>query len=228
MTLRAVLALREADKILAYRTYAELIQPVVRDKEVIVSGMRQEVERARQALQLARQGYRVAVVSSGDAGLYGMAGIVLEVLDREGEETVEVEVVPGVSSAFAAAALLGAPLMHDTAFISLSDLLTPQEDIRRRLEKAAEGDFVVALYNPVSHRRTRLIREAVDVFRRFRRSDTPVGIVRHAMREGQEVIITTLDKLLDHHLDMFTLIIVGNSQTYVAGGRMITPRGYKL
>ncbi|MDN5363403.1 MAG: precorrin-3B C17-methyltransferase / cobalt-factor methyltransferase [Eubacteriales bacterium] len=228
MTLRAVLALREADKILAYRTYAELIQPVVRDKEVIVSGMRQEVERARQALQLARQGYRVAVVSSGDAGLYGMAGIVLEVLDREGEETVEVEVVPGVSSAFAAAALLGAPLMHDTAFISLSDLLTPQEDIRRRLEKAAEGDFVVALYNPVSHRRTRLIREAVDVFRRFRRPDTPVGIVRHAMREGQEVTITTLEKLLDHTLDMFTLIIVGNSQTYVAGGRMITPRGYKL
>ncbi|MDN5293756.1 MAG: precorrin-3B C17-methyltransferase / cobalt-factor methyltransferase [Eubacteriales bacterium] len=228
MTLRAVLALREADRILAYRTYAKLIRPLVRDKEVIVSGMRQEVERARQALQLARQGYRVAVVSSGDAGLYGMAGIVLEVMDREGGEAVEVEVVPGVSSAFAAAALLGAPLMHDTAFISLSDLLTPQEDIRRRLEKAAEGDFVVALYNPVSHRRTRLIREAVDVFRRFRRPDTPVGIVRHAMREGQEVIITTLDKLLDHQLDMFTLIIVGNSQTYVTGGRMITPRGYKL
>lgn len=229
ITQRALAALAESEVVVGYRTYVNLIQELVGGKEVLASGMRQEVGRAQEAVRAAMGGRVVAVVCSGDPGIYGMAGLVLEVLRESGWERdtgVEVEVVPGVPALSAASALLGAPLMHDFAAISLSDLLTPWETIARRLALAAEGDFVIVLYNPRSNQRTDQLTEAQRIIAQYRSDQTPVGIVRNAYRQGQQVVLTDLGHLLAHEVDMLTTVIIGNSTTVSFDGLMVTPRGY--
>lgn len=229
MSMRAYRVIRQADIIVGYKTYINLIDELIEGKEVLSSGMMKEIDRSKLAIEKSLAGNFVAVVSSGDPGIYGMAGIVLELLEKEGlSAKIDVEIVPGISSAFAAAASLGAPLMHDTAFISLSDLLTPGEQIIKRLENAAAGDFVVALYNPVSKKRTELIKEAQSIFLKFRDVSTPVGIVRNAKREGEEIVHSTLGEFTKENMDMFSMIIIGNSNTYNSDNFMLTPRGYKV
>lgn len=224
LTPAARLAIEQAEVIAGYKTYLELIPELIVDKELLSSGMRQEVERCRAALARAEGGAKVALVCSGDAGVYGMAGLVLELL--AGRE-LAVEMVPGVSAVQAAAARLGAPLMHDFTVISLSDLLTPWPLIRQRLNSAGSADFVVALYNPKSRGRTTQISTAREILLRHRSPQTPVGIVRNACRAGEEVTLTTLDEMLCCEIDMFSLVIIGNSSSYVdAAGRLVTPRGY--
>ncbi|RNC69207.1 MAG: cobyric acid synthase [Desulfuromonadales bacterium] len=226
MTFQANEALDAADAVVGYKTYLEFIEPLIAGKEIISSGMMKEVERCREALALAASGKTVALVSSGDAGIYGMAGLALE-LAAEMEQPPEIVIIPGVSAVQAAAAVLGAPLMHDFAVISLSDLLTPWDLIERRLVAASTADFVVAIYNPRSKGRVRQIEEARDILLAARTAETPVGIVRNALRDGQERVVTTLGGMLDHPIDMFSLVIVGNSSTFVdREGRMVTPRGY--
>lgn len=226
--MRADEILREAEVLVGYHTYLDLVRDYFPGKvEIHSSGMKREVERARLAVSLARQGYRVAVISGGDPGVYGMAGPVLE-LAGAGEEPVEVEVVPGITAATAAASTLGAPLMNDFAVISLSDLLTPREVIERRLEAAARGDFVVVLYNPASRRRVDLLPRARDILLCHRGADTPAGLVRSCKRGEEQVVITSLEKLGEEKVDMLTTVIVGNSQTVVVNGRMVTRRGYAI
>ena len=226
MTFEAREALTSADAVVGYSTYLKLIEPLLAGKEVVSSGMTKEVERCRQAISLAGEGKTVALVSSGDAGVYGMAGLVLELEPPDG---VDVVVVPGVSAVQAAAAVLGAPLMHDFAVISLSDLLTPWELIEKRLAAAAAADFVIALYNPRSKGRSGHLERARDIILRSRPDRTPVGIVRNACRKGEERIIASLADMPLERADMFSLVIVGNSATCVdRKGRMVTPRGYEL
>ncbi len=225
LTFQAHQALREAQVIIGYSTYLELIPTYLEGKEALSSGMTKEVDRCKKAVEMALQGKRVAVVSSGDPGVYGMAGLVLELSLPHG---VQVEVVPGVTAANAAAAVLGAPLMHDFTVISLSDLLTPWEVIEKRLEAAAGGDFIVVLYNPASKKRKNQIIRAREIFLLHKDPKTPVGIVKNLYREGQEVKISDLENMLKQDIDMFTTVVVGNSQTYQQDGRMITPRGYNL
>ncbi|AFV10765.1 cobalt-precorrin-3B C(17)-methyltransferase CbiH [Thermacetogenium phaeum DSM 12270] len=227
---RALEALRQAEVIVGYRPYIRLLEGVLSpEQEVIGSGMRQELERARLAVDLACSGRRVAVVSSGDAGVYGMAGPVLELLGKSGgRDRVEFQVVPGITAASAAAALLGAPLMHDFAVISLSDLLTPWEVILQRIEAAAKGDFVIVFYNPRSKKRVNQIGEAREVILKYRRPDTPVGIVTSVGRPGQMLVISDLNGFLSQEINMHSLVVVGNSRSYVRDGFLITPRGYRL
>lgn len=227
---RALQALRQAEVVVGYHPYIQLLNGVLSpDQEIVGSGMRQELERARLAVDLARSGRRVAVVSSGDAGVYGMAGLVLELLVKSGaRDQVDFQVVPGITAASAAAALLGAPLMHDFAVISLSDLLTPWEVILKRIEAAARGDFVTVFYNPRSRKRVNQIREARDVLLRYRPPETPVGIVTAAGRPGQRVVISDLAGFLDQEINMHSLVLVGNSRSYVRDGFLITPRGYRV
>ncbi|MBW6511339.1 MAG: cobyric acid synthase [Desulfuromonadaceae bacterium] len=222
-------ALEEAAVIVGYQTYLDLIAPLLVGKEVISSGMMKEVDRCRQALEIAATGKIVALVSSGDAGIYGMAGLVLELVNEPGRalEAVAVEMIPGVSAVQAAASRLGAPLMHDFAVISLSDLLTPWPLIRRRLDAAGRADFVIALYNPRSKSRVTQIEEGRDILLRHRSPDTPVGIVRNACRVGESVTLSTLATFTDEEINMFSLVMIGNSATFIdTTGRMITPRGY--
>ena len=225
MTGAAAAALAAADVIVGYRPYLELIADLTAGKRTVAGAMRQETVRAEAAVAAATAGARVAVVSTGDAGVYGMAGLVLELLPEGSPVTVEV--VPGVTAASAAAACLGAPLMNDFAVVSLSDLLTPLEVIERRLTAAADGDFVLALYNPRSTRRHEPLRRALAILRARRAPDTPVGLVRNALRDGQEARITTLGELREEDVDMLTLLVVGNGATSVRDGRMVTPRGYR-
>ncbi|WP_243372756.1 cobyric acid synthase [Geotalea sp. SG265] len=227
MTFEAREALATADVIVGYKTYLELIEPLLEGKEVVSSGMLKEVERCNEALAIACSGKGVALVSSGDAGVYGMAGLALELAENL-PVPPEIIIIPGVSAVQAAAAVLGAPLMHDFAVISLSDLLTPWPVIQERLAAAAAADFVIALYNPKSKGRTMQIEAARAIVAGVRAAATPVGIVRNACREGEQMVVTTLGEMLDHDIDMFSIVIVGNSATFVdQKGRMVTPRGYK-
>jgi len=225
LTPAARAALEHSEVLAGYSTYLELIpQELLEGKRQLSSGMRQEVERCRLALAEAHAGHTVALVSSGDAGIYGMAGLVLEMA---GEDAPEIEVVPGVSAVQAAAARLGAPLMHDFAMISLSDLLTPWEKIVARLEAASAADFVVALYNPRSRSRTQQVVTAREILLRHRSTETPVGIVRQATRHDETITVTTLGEFLNHPIDMFSVVIIGNLSTRIdSHGRMVTPRGY--
>lgn len=213
---------------MGYDTYMGLLDPhLLEGKETIATGMRKEMERCRAAIEKAREGRQTAVVSSGDAGIYGMAGLVLELLDEAGlQGKIEVEIVPGIPALAAAAALLGAPLMHDFAVVSLSDLLTPWDVIRSRIEAAARADYVIVLYNPRSKRRNWQLTGAKEILLTFRNGSTPVGIVKNATREGQSVELTTLSDLDESRADMLSILVVGNSQTRVRGEKMITPRGY--
>lgn len=229
MTPAAVEALRRCDVVSGYTRYIGQVRDMIGDKEIIQTGMHGEVERCRAAVDLASQGRTVALVSGGDAGVYGMAGLILEIVEQEGKAScVDVTVLPGVTAATAGAALLGAPLMHDFVTISLSDWLTDRETIEKRLHCAGEGDFVVVIYNPKSQARPDIITRARGILLQYKGGDTPVGIVRDAYRDAQEVELTTLAKMCDSEINMRTIVIVGNEATYVAGGRMITPRGYTV
>ncbi len=229
MTARARSAIAEADVVIGYATYISLVEDLLENKEVVRKSMTEELDRAIEALERARAGKRVALVSSGDAGVYGMAGPTYEVLFQAGwtpDSGVEVEIVPGASALNSCAALVGAPLTHDFCAISLSDLLTPWPVIARRLDAAAYADFVVALYNPKSGRRTQQIVEAQRLFLRHRRPDTPVAIVKSAYRPKQRIEFTTLDKMSDCEIGMLSTVLIGNSNTVVRDGLMVTPRGY--
>ncbi|MFZ7102233.1 MAG: precorrin-3B C(17)-methyltransferase [Peptococcaceae bacterium] len=223
MTFKALKAVAESDVIIGYGTYLDLITDIIKGKEIINSGMTKEIERARQAVDLAWEGKKVAVISSGDPGVYGMAGIVLETA----KDKVPVEIIPGVTAATAAAASLGAPLMHDFAVISLSDLLTPWAKIMTRLEAAALGDMVIVLYNPKSKGRPDNIEIAREIILWHRDPLTPVGLVRNAKRGNEEIVITTLKDMLNQKIDMLTTVIIGNSETFFENGKIITPRGYQ-
>ncbi len=231
LTPAAASAIAESDELVGYRYYIEQVSSETAGKVSHAMELGQELERAALAVDIAYSGKTVAVVSSGDAGIYGMAGPVYRVLtDRQWDgQNPAVETLPGVSALQSAAALLGSPLMQDFCAISLSNLLTPWEQIRRRLVAAATGDFVTALYNPRSRRRVDQLREAREIYLEHRSPDTPVGIVRHAFRPEQAVALSSLDELDGERLgvDMFTTVIIGNSNTYVHNGRMVTPRGYE-
>ena len=229
MTGRARQAIAEADIIVGYKTYVELITDLIDGQEVLSTGMTREIERCELAIERAVAGNKVAVVSSGDPGVYGMAGLILELLHRDDTyKKIEVEIIPGVTSATASAARLGAPLMHDFTVISLSDLLTPWELIQKRLHAAGEGDFVVVLYNPSSRRRTEHIVTARSILLKYKTAATPVGIVRNAEREGEEIILTDLENMLQHPIDMFSTVIIGNQTTTRLGQYLVTPRGYSV
>ncbi|MFJ8258885.1 precorrin-3B C(17)-methyltransferase [Peribacillus asahii] len=230
ITTRAVEALQESDFIIGYKTYVELIQDLLTDQAIISTGMTEEVSRAQEAVKQAENGKKVAVISSGDAGVYGMAGLVYEVLIEKGwkEATgVEIEIIPGISAINSCASLLGAPVMHDSCTISLSDHLTPWELIAKRVEAAAQADFVIALYNPRSGRRTRQIVETQRILLKYRSPDTPVGLVKSAYRERQEITITNLAEMLNHDIGMLTTVVIGNSSTFLYDNKIITPRGYQ-
>ncbi|WP_423747872.1 precorrin-3B C(17)-methyltransferase [Fundidesulfovibrio terrae] len=221
-------ALAEAHAVAGYSTYLDLVPAqLLEGKRIISTGMMGEVERCSMAIEEALSGRDTVVVSGGDAGVYGMAGLVLELLEVRGLlDTVSCEVVPGIPALTGAAALLGAPLTHDFACVSLSDLLTPWELIEKRLEAAASADFVLVLYNPRSRRRSGLLARAFEIIQGHRGPQTPVGMVRQAWREGQSVRVSTLTEADPEAADMLTIVVVGNSQTRLAGGRMLTPRGY--
>ena len=228
-TERAKEGISEADCVLGYKTYIDLVQDLLTEQEIVSTGMSEEVPRAQAAVRLAEEGRKVAVISSGDAGVYGMAGLIYEVLIEKGWDPktgVEVEIIPGISAINSCASLLGAPIMHDACTISLSDHLTPWELIARRVEAAAMADFVIALYNPKSGRRTRQIEEAQKILLKYRSSETPVGLVKSAYRERESVIVTTLGEMLEHEIGMLTTVIIGNSTSFEYGGKIITPRGY--
>ena len=219
-------AVQQADAIVGYKYYFQFIEPYVRkDCECIDTGMKRERERAEMAFMLAEEGKTVVVISSGDAGIYGMTPLIYE-MKRERQSDIEVIALPGISAFQKAASLLGAPIGHDMCIISLSDLMTPWEVIERRIQAAATGDFVTAVYNPKSHGRYWQLYRLQELFLQMRSPDTPVGYVRQAGREQQEVKMTTLAQFDPEDVDMFTVIIIGNSQSYVADGKMITPRGY--
>ena len=225
MTIEALEAIRQAEVVVGYDVYVALVRHLCDGKEVLSTGMRHEVERCRMALEAALQGKRVAFVCSGDAGIYGMAGIMMEVAADCPE--VVVEVVPGVTAASFAAAHLGAPLGHDFAAISLSDLLTPWALVEKRVRLAAEADLILCLYNPRSKKRQDYLDKAVAYILEHRDAATPSGYVKNAGRTGTEVHICRLDEIPNCAVDMFTTVVVGNSQTRVVNGRLVTPRGYR-
>ena len=226
MTWEARAALEQAEVLCGYTVYLDLIRGEFPDKEYFSTPMTQEIERGRAALERARSGRTTALVCSGDAGVYGMAGPVLELAPQFPE--VEIQVVPGVTAALAGAAVLGAPLMHDFTVLSLSDLLTPWEVIRRRLELAAQGDFVLCLYNPSSRRRRDHLRMACDIVLAHRGPETVCGWVRNAGRAQEEHQVLTLGELQEAQVDMFTTVFIGSAATRRIGDRMVTPRGYEL
>ena len=224
MTFKAYNTIKESDIIIGHKTYIALVEKIFPDKKTVKSAMKKEVERCEETLKLAEEGNVVALISSGDAGVYGMAGLMLEIADGQ----VEVEIVPGITSANASASLGGAPIVHDSVNISLSNLLTDWELIKKRIDLASQGDFVITLYNPKSSGRPELINEARDIMLKHKRKDTPVLIARNVGREGENYDITTLDKMLDYEINMFSTVIIGNSNTKVLNNKMITPRGYKV
>ena len=227
MTLAVREALQSADVVVGYQYYFQFIKPYVReDCECVDTGMKKERQRAEQAFELAEQGKTVVVISSGDAGIYGMTPLIYEMQRHHAATDVEVSSLPGISAFQKAASLLGAPIGHDLCIISLSDLMTPWEVIERRIKAAATGDFVTAVYNPKSHGRYWQLYRLQELFLQERSAETPVGYVRQAGRDDEEIKITTLGAFDPEDVDMFTVVLIGNSQSYIADGHIITPRGY--
>ena len=226
MTQRAQEALRESDVIVGYTVYIDLVKEHFADKKMLTTPMRREVERCRLAFEEARKGQTVAMICSGDAGIYGMTGVMEELLAEY--PGVELENVPGISAVISGAAILGAPLMHDFAVISLSDLLTPWEKIEKRLECAAAADFVICLYNPSSHKRKDYLKRACEIVLRHAAPETVCGIAKNIGREGEDITVLTLAQLRDTDVDMFSTVFIGNTQTKNIGGKMVTPRGYTI
>lgn len=229
MSFRAKAAIAEADVVIGYSTYIKLVKDLLDGKEVIKKGMTEELDRSIEAYEQAKLGKKVALISSGDIGVYGMAGPTYEVLLQAGwtpNDDITVEIIPGSTALSACASLVGAPLTHDFCSISLSDLLTPWPVIAGRLEAAAKADFVVALYNPKSGRRTQQIVEAQNILLKYRNPKTPVAVVKSAYRSRQDIQIVTLDEMAECEIGMLTTVLIGNSSTYIQEGLMITPRGY--
>mgnify|MGYP000608041181 CR=1 FL=1 len=226
MTVRAQKVLEHCPVLIGYNVYIDLVKEQFPDKIFLSTPMRKEPERCRMAFEEAEKGQDVAMICSGDAGVYGMSGLMLEI----GQEypDVEVECIPGVTAAIGGAAVLGAPLMHDFAVISLSDLLTPWEKIEKRIRGAAMADFVICLYNPSSRKRADYLKKACEYILEYQSPDTVCGYVRNIGREGEDAHILTLSELKDTEVDMFTTVYIGNSQTRNVDGKMVTPRGYRL
>ena len=227
---RATRALEEAELVVGYQTYMTLVRKLIKGKDKVRTGMTEEISRARAAVQAAKDGRKVAVISSGDSGVYGMGCLIFEVLRemnwKEGESP-DVEMIPGITALNSCASLVGAPLGHDSCMISLSDLLTPWEVIEKRIVAAAASDFVIAFYNPASGRRQRQIQRAREILLEHRLPETPVALVKSAYRFRQNIVHTQLSEMLDYDIGMLTTVIVGSTQTYRYEGRMVTPRGYK-
>ena len=226
MTIKAVKAMEESDTIIGYTVYVDLVKEHFPDKEFMSTPMKKEVDRCILAFEEASTGKTVAMICSGDAGVYGMSGLMLEFGSKYPQTTVEI--IPGVTAALAGGSVLGAPLMHDFAVISLSDLLTPWEKIEKRLECAAKADFAICLYNPSSKKRSDYLQKACDIILKHANEDTVCGLVVNIGREGEEGRILSLRELRDTAVDMFTTVFIGNSQTKEIGGFMVTPRGYEI
>lgn len=225
MTIKAAEALRESDTIIGYTVYVDLVKNHFPGKEFMTTPMTKEVERCELAFEEAKKGKTVSMICSGDAGVYGMSGLMYEIGVNYPE--VELEIIPGVTAATGGAAVLGAPLIHDFCLISLSDLLTPWEKIEARLLHASEADFVICLYNPSSKKRHDYLQKACDLMMRFKKEDTVCGIAGNIGRDGENMKVMTLKELRDTSVDMFTTVFIGNSQTKELGGKMVTPRGYR-
>lgn len=223
MTEEAKSAIEQSDIIVGYTVYVDLLKPIFPEKEYFTTPMKKERERCVWAIERAKKEKNVAMICSGDSGVYGMASLVLELAK---EEEIEVKIIAGVTAACSGAAVLGAPLSHDFAVISLSDLLTPWERIERRLEAAAMGDFVICIYNPSSKKRADYLKKACDIILRYQSPDTICGFVKNIGRDGEEKEILSLQQLKEKKVDMFTTVYIGNSQTKQINGRMVTPRGY--
>ncbi len=226
MTIKAANALKECDVIVGYTVYIDLVRDHFPGKIFLTTPMTREVERCEMAFEEAKKGQTVAMICSGDAGVYGMSGLIYEVSVKYPE--VDVEVLPGVTAALSGAAVLGAPLIHDFALISLSDLLTPWEKIEKRLYMASEADFVICLYNPSSKKRHDYLMKACDIMLKSKSPDTVCGTVKNIGRDGEEIHVCTLAELREMSVDMFTTVFIGNSQTKEIGGKMVTPRGYRM
>ncbi len=225
MTIRAVNALKESEIIVGYTVYVDLLREHFPEKEMLTTPMRQEQERCQMAILKAQEGKRVAMVCSGDSGVYGMSGLILQ-LAKESPD-LEIDVIPGVTAALSGGAVLGAPLGHDFAVISLSDLLTPMELIEDRLKNSASSDMVICLYNPSSKKRADYLKNACEIVLQHQKPETVCGLVRNIGRDGEEMEVLTLAQLKDTNVDMFTTVYIGNSMTREINGRMVTPRGYK-
>jgi len=217
--------IEQSDIIVGYRTYLDLIEPLLDNKEIISSSMMQEVDRVRKALDLAASGKKVSLISGGDPGIYAMAGLAFDIA-RQLKSSVEIEIIAGIAALNSCAERLGAPLMHDFASISLSDLLTPWDVIEKRLEAAAAADFVMVIYNPRSKKRDWQLDSAVSIIKGFRKDNTPVGIVKSSTRSNEKVLVTTLDQFDTAVVDMQSTVIFGNSNSYIWNNKMVTPRGY--
>lgn len=223
MTYEAIAAIEKSDVIVGYKTYIDLVSDIIKEKEVVSNGMKQEIDRVKKAIEISQTGKVVSVISSGDAGVYGMAGLVLEL---SGDE--DVRIICGVTASTAAAAVLGAPLMHDFCHISLSDLMTPIDLIYKRVKLAAEADFVTCIYNPRSNGRRDYLKNSFEIMKNYKDGSTPVGIVKNAKRKNQEIYICTLDTIDYELVDMVSIVIVGNSSTYIENNKIITRRGYNF
>ena len=226
---KAYRALKEAEIIVGYNTYIKLIQHLIEGKEIIRTGMTEEIARASRAVEKAQAGKNIAIISSGDAGVYGMCSLVFQVLMQQGWKkgmNPNIEVIPGISAINACASLIGAPLGHDFCTISLSDLLTPWPIIEKRILAAAQSDFVIGFYNPASGRRQRQIIRAQEIISQYREKKTPVALIKSAYRKNQSIVISDLESFLDYEIGMLTTVIVGSTQTLVYDNMLITPRGY--
>ncbi len=231
MTFRAKQVIEESDTIVGYETYVNIVQDLIEGKDVYRYVMTQEVERARQCIDLAKSGKIVSLVSSGDPGIYGMAGLIYETLAESGWDPktgLRVEIIPGVSALNSCASIIGSPLMTDFAVLSMSDLLVPWEIIIKRVEAAAQGDFVIVIYNPASKKRIHQLQDTRKILLKYRKPSTPVAIIKGAFRNSQTVVLTDLENLESHSdkLGMISTVIVGNSSTYNYKDLMINPRGY--
>jgi precorrin-3B C17-methyltransferase len=225
MTGRAIRAMQSSDVIIGYTVYVDLVKEYFADKEFMTTPMRKEVDRCVLAFEEAKKGRTVSMICSGDAGVYGMAGLMYEVGVSYPE--IGLEIIPGVTAALGGAAVLGAPLIHDFCLISLSDLLTPWEKIEARLLAAAQADFGVCLYNPSSKKRHDYLEKACDLMLQYKSPETVCGIVSNIGRDGESYRVMTLNELKHTQVDMFTTVFIGNSQTKEIGGKMVTPRGYR-
>lgn len=226
LTIKADRALQEVDVVIGYTVYVDLVKEYYPEKEFMTTTMKKEVERCKMAFEEAEKGKKVAMVCSGDAGVYGMAGLMYQV--GESYPEVELTIIPGITAALGGGAVLGAPLTHDFAVISLSDLLTPWETITERVLDAAKGDFCVCLYNPSSKKRHDYLKKACEIFLQYKSKDTICGYVQNIGRDGENAKILSLEELKDTQVDMFTTVFIGNRETKMIDGHMVTPRGYRL
>ena len=225
MTIRAAKALEECDLIVGYTVYVDLLKEHFSEKEFMTTPMRQEVKRCQMAFEEAKKGRKVAMVCSGDSGIYGMASLMYEIGENYPE--IELRIIPGVTAALGGSAVLGAPMSHDWCLISLSDLLTSWETIEKRLQLAAEADLVIALYNPSSKKRKTYLSKACNILMRHKSTETVGGIVKNIARDGEKMTVLTLQELEKKEVDMFSTVFIGNKDTRVIGGHMVTPRGYR-